>query len=329
MNIMENKRVAAISLVMALAFGGICYYGYGRYTDLKATQARISEISNKLEDYSAESNPPNSKNRELVTQAAKDAKELSDKLNADLLQYASFCMAGQGAQLATGEAAAPAPKGADAYMPVSNPNAFQHNFTSLMSALGSYAAEKGCTLDPAVARFGNYSEFEKNTAKEEDVPYLNFLLYAANNAMRQIIGSGAPSIKKIYFRELPDATERKDKIVRLSFEVAFTAKRSQVIDPAKPETLSVLPQVINKLTHDRSFFYIPTGVAVTTRENLPAINPELFASPVAEDELDDDAASASAAEQKLSLALPQVGKEGETVDVYLTLQVLYFTSDKF
>ena len=327
MNIMENKRVAAVSLVMALAFGGICYYGYGRYTDLKATQTRISEISNKLEDYSAESNPPNAKNRDLVTQAAKDAKELRDKLYADLLQYASFCMAGQGAQVATGEPSAPAPKGANAYMPVSNPNAFQHNFTALMGALGSYAAEKGCTLDPSVARFGNYSEFEKNTAKEEDVPYLNFLLYAANNAVREIIDSGAPSIKKLYFRELPGAAERKDKIVRLSFEVAFAAKRSQLIDPAKQETLSVLPQVINKLTHDKRFFYIPTGLAVNTRENLPAITPEVFAVSAAAE--DDEEVSAAADGQTAPLALPHVGKGDETVDIYLTLQVLYFTSDKF
>lgn len=330
MNIMENKRVAAISLVMALAFGGICYYGYGRYTELKATQAKISEISNKLEDYATESNPPNQKNLNLVTQSAKEAKELHDKLRDDLLRYASFCRAGQGAQASSGEpAAAAAPKTAVAYMPETNPNTFQRNFTALMSALGSRAAEKGCVLDATAAHFGNYSEYEKNTAKAEDVPYLNFLLFAANNAMLSVVDSGAPAIKKVYFRELPDATERKNKVVRLSFELAFSAKRSQVIDPAKPESLSVLPQVLNKLTHDSRYFYIPTGLAVYTRENLPAVNPDLFATAAAGAGNEEDEDPITGAVEHTPLALLQVGKESETVDVYLTLQVLYFTSDQF
>lgn len=331
---MENKRVAAISLVMALAFGGICYYGYGRYTDLKSTQAKITEISNKMEGYATESNPPNEKNRELVTQAAKEAKELHDKLQNDLLQYATFCRAGQGAQSAPVKGAFAALPTAVPYKPESNPNTFQHNFTALMAALGRDAAAKGCLLDPTVARFGNYSEYDKNTAKAEDVPYLNFLLFAANNALLTVVDSGAPAIKKVFFRELPDDAERKEKIVRLSFEIAFSAKRSQLIDPAKPETLSVLPQVLNRLTHDSRYFYIPTGLAVNTRENLPAASPELFAAAAAAassettEEQEDDPITGEV-QKRTILAVPQVGKESETVDVYLTLQVLYFTSDQF
>ena len=325
MNIMENKRVAAISLVMALAFGGICYYGYGRYNELKETQVKLQKNTEKIERFANEDNPPNAKNVEAATKAVATAKELHDNLQKDLLKYAAFCLAGEGAQTDAGAAAV---KAAVNYMPETNANKFQSNFTTLMAGLGARAKEKGCTLDATAARFGNYSAYEKDTAKAEDVPYLNFLLFAANNVLLTAIDSGAPTIKKVYFRELPDAAARKDNILRLSFEVAFTAKRSQLIDPAKPETLSVLPQVLNKITHDSRFFYIPTGVTVTTSGNLPAPSTEqltLISDSAENSETDEITGEVKTTEL---LAAPQVGTENDTVDVYLTLQVLYFTSDK-
>lgn len=343
---MENKRVAAITLVMALAFGGICYYGYGRYNVLKETQAKISEIDRKLEDYASESIPPKAKNRDLITQAAKDAKSLRDNLYADLLQYASFCIAGQGAQAssADGQSASPIPTGANAYMPETNPNQFQANLKALISSLGKYANEKGCVLgvpgqnsaDYNVARFGNYSVYEGSAAKQENTPYLNFLIYAADDVMRHIIDSGAPSIKKLYFRDLPEVSPNRDKLVRLGFEVVFTAKRSDLINPEDPTSQSVLPQVINKITHDKLFFFIPTGIAVAPSvKNLPEAELALL------DAADAAAAEAVAGESEeenettpaeplpMKVATPLVGKSSETVDVYLTLQVLYFLSDKF
>lgn len=339
---MENKRVAAIALVMAVAFGGICYGGYGRYKDLKTAQAKISEIRNKVEDFTSASITPKPKNRDLITQAAKDAKGLKESMYADLLNYATFCMAGQGAQSPApaaegGEAPAPAPVGVDAYRPVTHPAQFQANLKGLIGSLSRYAAEKGCELGlssggeaTSVDKFGNYSHFENAVPTQEDVSYYNFLLYAANETLRHIIDAGAPSIKKIYFRELPDAAARKDKYVRLSFEVAFTAKRSELVNPANPDTQSVLPKVINKLTHDKKFFFIPTGVSVTTRENLPSAGAEAFviaAEATADSEEEENEA---AAQERVSIvALPQTGKSSDTVDVYLTLQVLYFTSDKF
>lgn len=331
MNIMENKRVALIALVMALAFGGICYYGYDRYTALQSYKAQIAETSSTLENYASETNPPNAKNRDLISQAAEKAKELRDSLYNDLLQYASFCMAGQGAQVAVSgaqQSASPAPTGDNAYKPVTNPNAFQHNFGALSASLADYAKDK-CSFaageGASPAKFGNFSLYEKDAAKEEDVPYLNFLIYAADDVMRHIIDSGAPAIKKIYFRELPEAAERKDKIVRLSFEVMFTAKRSDLIAPANATSQSVLPQVLNKIPHDKRFFFIPTGVAVKTSDSLPD-NDRLAFDAIA-NAIDDD--DDSEEQQPATVAIPLTGKPDETVDVYLTLQVLYFTTDKF
>lgn len=326
MNIMENKRVAAVAVVMALAFGGICFYGFDRYTELKDTQKQIAELNNKLEDYANEDIPPNAKNRDLISQAAKEAKSLSDNLHADLLQYAEFCKDARGAA------------DQEVYKPISHPQEVQNNLRALVSSLSAYAAEKGCTLgaenqapegDPApVGKFGNLVKYENAVPVEADAPYDNFLLYAENAVMRHIIDAGAPAIRKIYARELPDAAERKGNPVRLSFEVAFTAKRSDLINPADPSTLSVLPQVLNKITHDKRFFFIPTGLAVNTRESLPGNGREYFAEMAAQNNAEDsEETPANAA--AVPIAMQLIGKPDETVEVYLTLQVLYFTSDKF
>ena len=323
MNIMENKRLAAVSLVMALAFGGICYYGYGRYSALKETQAKITELNNRLEDYASESNTPTAKNRELATQAAKDTLELSKKLDDDLQNYATFCVAGQGSQSGMPMSAVPGPKAAVEYKRESNPNTFQHNFTALVAALGEKATQSGCQIDPAAAHFGNFSKYEKETATADEVPCLNFFLFAVNNAALTVMDSGAPAIRKIYFRA-PEPAAQKDGMTRLSFEIAFTAKRSELIDPAKPETLSVLPQVINKLTHDSHYFYIPTGMAVYTRESLPEADMSKLPVDASSATGEEDEVTGEVAQQRQLLAAPLVGKADETVDVYLTLQVLYF-----
>lgn len=333
MNIMENKRVAAISLVMALAFGGICYYGYGRYSALKKTQAQIAEKVSTLESYTEESNPPNAKNRELATQAAKEAKELHDKLRDDLLRYASFCLAGQGAQTGAALGAATGPKTPVPYMPEGDPNKFQHNFKALKAELLRCAQEHNCKLaENNNAGYGNYNRYEREAAKAEDVPYLNFMLFAVNNLLLNVIESGAPAIKKVYIRELPPAAERKDKMLRLSFEIAFTAKRSQVIDPANPNSLSVLPQVLNKITHDSRYFYIPTGVAVFTPGSLPEMSSTVFEEvrPAADEMVDELDTAENAQETAGIMAVPRLGTGDEKVDVFLTMQVLYFnSSDQF
>lgn len=339
MNIMENKRVAAIAFVMALAFGGVCYYGYDRYEALKEYQSKIEDVSAQMAIYEDESIPPREANREEITKAAKSAKELHDKLQKTLLMYASFCTAGQGAQDASALQGyvAPVPKGVHKYEYLTNPAAFQTAFKAMIASLSSLAEEKGCTLgsssqsgsDLSVAKFGNYSRYELDMPTGENTPYINFLAHAADEALSHIIEAGAPTIKKIYFRELPDAAERKAPIVRLGMEIAFTAKRSEWVKAGDPDSVSVLPQVINRLTHDPHFFFIPTGISVTPSvKNLPEPDINTLIDPdVAAD--DDDEEDVSPSERSEKLAAPHLGKPDETVDVYLTLQVLFFTSDKF
>lgn len=340
MNIMENKRVAAVALASIVVFGGICYYGYGRYSELKASQAKIAENNNKLADYAEQKIPPLAKNRNAITQAAKEAKALRDALYNDLLQYASFCIAGQGAQSPAADGGQqPAPVAGKGYLPATKSLDYQANLKNLIANIAAYAEQKGCTLgDPAQpgdagspARFGNYNGHVNSPPNEEDVPYVNFMAYAADAAMRHIIDAGAPSVSKLYFRELP--ASRKDKYLRLGMEIAFTAKRSDAVNPQDPTSMSVLPQVLNKLTHDKRFFFIPTGVAVTTRGSLPDASRAVFDTAAGNDEISENGEETSGADEESAanapIAVQRTGSPDDVVNVYITLQVLYFPSDKF
>lgn len=344
MNIMENKRVAAIALLMAVAFGGVCYYGYGRYAELKENLTKIDEVNSEIQSYAKKPIPPKAKYRDQITQAAKDAKQLSDNLHTDLLRYASFCVAGQGTQ--SGEPVmklVDPPTGVGQYMPVSQSSAFQANLRKLSAALVERAKEAGCTLGAPgqtagsfnVAKFGNLSSFDTTAAaKEEEVPYLNFLIFAGDDVMRHIIDAGAPSINRIYFHKEPMGEVRKgDSMMRLGIEVAFTAKRSDLVNPELPDTHSVLPQVINKLTHDSRFFFIPTAVAVVPTDagkDLPENDLALLdVVDNTQTEADEQDEAANEPADKTKAAAPLLGKPDETVEVFISLQVLYFPNDKF
>lgn len=323
MNIKENKRVTAVAAVMGLAFVGLCYYGYDRYSALQSTQARINEINRQVEAYSDEDIVPTAKNSEAISQAAKEAKEYGAKLTAEMSQYAAFCLAGK----------------SDVYKPITSPIAFQSKLKELVGAMAAYANGK-CTFgaedrpgDDAsgVSKFG-LGQFELQPPREADVPYYGFLLHAINGTMKHIIDAGSPSIKKVYCRPLPEEADRKAKYIRLGYEVAFTAKRSEVINPENPESFSVLPQVINKLAHDKDVYYIVTGLVVKDpndnsqpEANVERLNPTV--APAAGEGAEPEE-GAEATEDNAKVAEPLVGNPDDTVDVFMNIQVLYFTTDK-
>lgn len=309
MNIMENKRVTAIAALMAIAFVGICYKGYERYSELKDTQAKIAQVNSKIESYTSSEIPPTAKNSEMVVQAANEVEQLASALSKDISKYVNFCMKGESG----------AETNSRAYKPAVTPVAFQNRLKELSAAIAEQAAGK-CQLNNGAGDFGMTS-LKNQAPKEVDAPYLNFLLSAINRAEQHIIAAGAPSIDRVYCAPLPEeeiGARRKPEFFPLSFEIAFTAARSEVIDPAKADTLSVLPQVFNKLVQDGDFFFIITGMAVSTPGNLPIFN-NGSSAPEAE---------GSESNQESRSATLVTGSADERVNVHITLQVLYFTTDK-
>ncbi len=315
MNIMENKRVTAIALLMAIAFGGICHYSYGRYQALKAAEAEIAQEKSKLDGYADEELPPTRENSRLLVQASDSIEGLAADLRRTMEAYAKSC----------------ASLGKDAQGQAIAPDRFQKEVNDMTAKVAAYAAERKCGLSADAAALG-LNEYKTASATERDAPYLNFLLHAADRLVRHVVDSGAPAVKRLYCAPLPEeqvGAKRQPDFFPLELEITFTARASAAdIDTTKEETLSVLPRVINALNGDKSFFFTITGFSVKTASNLPMLAPYRASSkqPAGVDPMQGQqksgATSASPVAQQLT------GAADSSVDVSLTLQVLYFTKDK-
>ncbi len=315
MNIMENKRVTAIALLMALAFGGICHYAYGRYRVLQETQAKIAEEHSKLAGYADEELPPTLENSRLLKQASGAMGDLAKELRSDLSAYAKACVT----------------LGKDAKGNPIRPDVFQKEVNDMTAKVAAYAAQKKTNLSADAAALG-LSEYKTASATERDAPYLNFILHTADTLVRHVVDAGSPAIKRLYCAPLPEdkvGARKKPNFFPLEMEISFVARRSaQDIDPAKEETLSVLPRVINSLIADKNCFFIITGISVKTAGNLPMLAPYKAPTAAAEDPMsggENDGEAAVAAEPVAKMI---TGSPNSEVDVSLTLQVLYFGIDK-
>lgn len=309
MNILENKRVVALSAVFAVAFAGLAYYGYSRANDFSDAQKRLEEINVRFQDYEAAEFPPTQANRDAVKKAGDVVSHQVKELQATLAKYAAVCN-GNGK--------------------VISPVEFQNRVHSAIDEVNRQAAEKGCNIATPAADLGMTS-YKSAAARDTDVPYLHFQLKAAHRLAEIIIESGSPSLEKIYCAPLPDElinSKKKRDYLPLNIEVAFNAKRSEHTDGETPEMMSVLPQVLNKLSTDPEFFYAVTGVAVSpTSANLPPVDeyaPPAAPSAEGDDLTADSEVAASPAPSVRTIAVRKTGDPNEAVRVHLTLQVLYF-----
>lgn len=310
MNIMENKRVTAIAALLAVGFLAICYKGYEKYSVAKEAQEQISQANSKIEGFASDAIPPTAKNSKLIEQASAEVEKLAADLSKDLSKYVTFCVQGDP------KAAESRPRGYEINV---KPVAFQNRLKELSAEISRQAKDK-CALNNGSADFG-MSSLKNQAPREVDAPYLNFLLSAVERVEQHIISSGARSIERVYCAPLPDEeinARKKPDFFPMSFEVAFTARRSENIKDGVADTYSTLPQVMNKIVNDDRFFLIITGMAVSTPGNLPPVSNTAAAESGAEAAEGDSGSNASLL----------IGKSTDEVNVHLTLQVLYFTTDK-
>ena len=309
MKIMENKRVTALAVLMLIVFGFLCYYGYGQYRILTEAQAKIDDERSKLEGYEEEELPPTRDNSRYLSQAASTMSQLTSELRSSLESFAKACRS----------------EGTDI-----RPDRFPATVSDVTARIAAYAQEKKCALSPEAAALG-LNEYRTLPPNERDAPYLNFLLHAADNVVRKVIDSGAPSITRFYRAPLPEkelSARKQPPYFPLEMEIAFTARRSAVdIDPAKDETLSVLPRVINSLVSDKKYFLIITGIAVNSTETLPMMPAYKAPTEVGDSLTPPSAEDEETGEDSEPVAKLITGSDG-TVNVHITLQVLYFTTDK-
>lgn len=307
MNILENKRVLALSAVFALAFGGLVYYGYDRMTALDKAKAELDSINTTVLDYEQAEFPPTASTSKAMKAAAKKVEDTLKTIKADFATYESKCI-GDGKAVHSVE--------------------FQKQVRGAIDDLARAAEEKGCRVSSSAADLG-MATFKNSAATADEVPFRCFQLKAAKRVADIVLDSGAPVLEKIYCAPLPEPKARKAANFPLSLEVAFVAKRSEVQDGKVP--VSVLPQVMNRLTADKDFFFKVTGLWVAAKEaNLPAI--DAYQAPAEDPNQGDDVTasgegSAAAEGAVRQIAVRKTGSPDETVHVHINLQVLYFNSN--
>ena len=307
MNILENKRVLGLSAVFALAFGGLVYYGYDRKMAFDDAKEELDRINNTVLDYEQDQYPPTASTRKAMQAAAKKVEDTLKGIKADFATYEHKCI-GDGKTISSVD--------------------FQNQVRGAIDDLARSAQEKGCKVSSSAADLG-MATFKNSAATADEVPYRSFQLKAAKRVADIVIESGSPLLDKIYCAPLPEPKVRtKSANFPLSMEVAFTAKRSQVEEGKVP--VSVLPQVMNRLTTDKDFFFKVTGLWVASNEtSLPAI--DAYQAPTGDPNQGDDITDSGEAEPAEAsvrqVAVRKTGSPDETVRVHINLQVLYFNSN--
>lgn len=306
MNILENKRVVALSAVFALAFGGLVYYGYDRSVAFDTAKKELDSINERVLDFEQSEYPPTNATRKAVKDASKKVEDSLKALKADFAAYEAKCI-GDGKVMTSVD--------------------FTNQVRGAIDDLKRAAGEKGCTLSPAAEDLG-HAPFKNDAAPAEEVPFRSFQLKAAKRVADIVLASGAPLLDKIYCAPLPDPKLRKKAAnFPLSLEVAFEAKRCEVEDGKTP--VSVLPQVMNSLATDKDFFFKVTGLWVAApEESLPTMDEYKGATenPDVGDDLGGEAAPAQETEVR-QIAVRKTGSPDEKVRVHINLQVIYFNSN--
>ncbi len=298
MNISENKRVAIVAAIFGLAFAGIMYQGYSTYSEAQEDNKQLANIRAEFENYNASEFPPTTGSLNMLRKAQEKAVTLNKEFTASMERYATATKTQtQG---------------------INTPVDFQNAVNSSIAAIKKDAETKSVKLGPGAVDLG-MTEFKNTAAKATTVPYRAFMLGAVKNIAGSIIDSGAVALDKIYCGPLPEdadtSARRAPEYFPLNIEVSFTAKRG------------TLPQVLNTLIKDKSFFYLITGVGVESDIALPSIS--AYEEPVVSEgglPLDDPNAPVEDAplEDESSIARPMTGLDSESVRVHLNLEVLYF-----
>lgn len=305
MNIMENKRVTAVAALMALAFVGVCYKGYEKFSLAKAAEQELAARESKLNAYANEKNAPTQETAQAMEKAAAKVKECADSLYKDLSKYMTVSSNIREQKLSA--------------------IGFQNRLRQLSADIVKQGGSN-CRIANAADKMG-LSHILDKLPSESEVPYLNFYASAVNHLEELIIASGAPSIDNVYFAGLPEQIPASATYIPLSFEIDFTARRSDVVKAGDVSSYSVLPQVINRVIRDDKYFYIITGMAVDAQNVLPMLKstPDSSADASFADTESEAEPTGNSEQSKAKL---EIGLPSETVAVHLNVRVIYFASDK-
>lgn len=304
MNISENKRVAALAAVFALAFGGVMFYGYGESQKHAENQKMIEEINMRFDRYNNQELTPTKQNLKEIKAAFSQVAAVNKDLRAELNGYREFCL-GDGKRISSLD--------------------FLKELQQGSSEIVALANKQGATLGGSAENLG-MGAFIKSPPMADDVPFRSFQHKAVKRVAEIILNSGAPKLEKIYCEALPEeaaaslnAKSRKGTpYFPLRFEVGFEVSRG------------ALPKVMNAIMADKNFFLTVTGIAMenkTTPMPMDAYSAPADAASSGAD-FGADGAGAAAEPADRVIAVQKTGTDKERVYVYMMMQVLYFTPEK-
>lgn len=304
MNISENKRVVALTVLFALAFGGIMFYGYGKSQEHSANLDKIAEINDRFAGYDGQQLAPTKQNLKEIKEAFSKVTEVNKDIQAELNRYAAYCW-GDGKNISAQD--------------------FQNELRDAINKIKDMASSQSCNVAGPAENLG-LAAFKNAAPVADDVPFRSFQLKAVTRVAEYIVSSGAPSLEKVYCAPLPDEvaetlnpnSRKKVPYFPLRFEVAFDATRG------------ALPQVINSIVTDKDFFLTITGIAVRGNDNLPGI--DAYSAPAeiaaAGEDLGAEGSAGPQTSGSREVAVRKTGAPDERVRVHMTMQVLYFTPGK-
>lgn len=303
MNISENKRVVALGTVMAIAFGGVMYYGFSESQKHSANLEAIESINVRFDGYANQELAPTKQTLKEIKDAFSQVSSVNKDLQAELNRYASFCW-GDGKKISAQD--------------------FQNELREAIHKVKDLASSQGAQVGGAAADLG-LASFKNAAPVADDVPFRSFQLKAVTRTAQIVLESGAPSLDKVYCAALPEeAAEALNPNSRkavpyfpLRYELGFEASRGS------------LPRIINSIVADKDFFLTITGISVQGNDSLPGMDDYTPPAEVAAEgsNLGEEVSPESQGGYR-TVAVRKTGAPDEKVRVYMTMQVLYFTPGK-
>lgn len=296
MNISENKRIAGITVLFAIAFGGLMYYGFDCAGQADESMAKLDNIRNDYSGFEEADIQPSPENVKALRKICDEAKAKRQELETLMDGYKKVC-AGDGVSMAATD--------------------YLVRIKQDRAEVKKKADAKKCNLAGNAASFGKEDRDFETAPESVRVAPLFFQHRVVSSLVNKLVDAGASAVESIYCAPLPEATygEGDDwETEPMSFEIDFRVPRG------------VLASVLNDIMSSREYFMTITGMYVNNENSLPAM--DAFTAPVAPaaDPAAAPAGDAAAdpAAAQAPVAVLKTGADSETVRVHLNIQVLYF-----
>lgn len=293
MNISENKRIAGITVLFAIAFGGLVYYGFDCAGQADESMSKLDSIRNDYSGFEESNIQPTPDNVKALKKICDEAKAKRQELEAMMEGYRKVCT-GDGVSMAATD--------------------YLVRIKQDRAEVKKKAEEKKCNLAGNAASFGKEDRDFETAPESVRVAPLYFQHRVVSSLVNKLVDAGASAVESIYCAPLPEITygEGDDwETEPMRFEIDFRVPRG------------VLGPVLNDIMSNREYFMTITGMYVNNENTLPAM--DAFTPPAAP--ADPAAAPANPAENsapQAPVAVLKTGSDTENVRVHLNIQVLYF-----